>query len=640
VVVLNAFRRPIEIEAGRPATLPFSAIANSESRAQSAEVPATIPQLTLRTRPNYQPGLKGTDMGKFATNSNFDGALHRARTDRRNFLVRSLALGLTPVALLGGGLQSASASGGVNRSLHRRWQIDSRTLVIADNLIGNWKTLDPAFLYEGAPTAAMFLMYEPLYQLPNPERPDVITPLLAESMPEFSSDGLTATIPIRKGVHFQHTGTEMTAPDWVFSWNRVKYTGFQGSFLASDYWGSVEAEDDYTLRLIMAAPNVALTSVLTALQLGVTDSAAVKALGGTDAPPSSEEDSPEVEANTEVKKTLDQSSVGTGPFTLKRFDPNTEVVLEVDPNYWGEASKLDRVIWRNVVDPNAQLESVQLGEADIAYQMNIDQLPTVQEDPNLQVLESVSEQFMYLAMNLREDWGGPVATKQVRQALSYAIDYDSINNDLLGGAANRPAVPIPLPLPGTEEVQALAYHQDLARAQELWDASGAGEVTIEIAYASDGIGYGGVNLETLSTKIQADLERIDGLSIQLAPMPNTERSANYRAGEFQMVLAPWSPDYPDVDGFASAFYRTDTAAAKRVGFSDPAIDELLDQGISEPDPVKRAEIYAELQRQVLEEAVYIVLYQPRNLKPASAKVTGVTPHFQYQLHLRNAAKSD
>lgn len=579
-------------------------------------------------------------MGNSNRFSTCNTTLRQARIDRRNFLVKSMALCLSSAALLGGGARSAGASGGTTRALHRRTQIDAKTLVIADNLIGTWKTLDPAFLYEGAPTAAMFLMYEPLYQLPDPERPDVITPLLAEAMPEFSSDGLTATIPVRKDVHFQHTGAEMTAHDWVFSWNRVKHTGFQGSFLAADYWELVQAEDDYTLRLTMSAPNVALTSVLTALQLGVTDSAAVKALGGTDAPPSTEENSPEVEANTEVKKTLDQSSVGTGPFTLKRFDPNTEVVLEVNPDYWGETPKIDKFIWRNVVELNAQLESVQLGEADIAYQMNIDQLPVVQGDANLQVLESVSQQFMYLAMNLRPERGGPVAIKEVRQALSYAIDYDSIINDLLGGAADRPATPIPLPLPGTEEVQDLAYRQDLDRAQELWDASGAGDATIEIAYASDSIGYGGVNLETLSTKIQADLQRIKGLSITLAPMPNTERSANYRAGEFQVVLATWSPDYPDVDGFASAFYRTDTAAAKRVGFSDPAIDELLDQGISEPDPAKRAEIYAELQQQVIEHAVYIVLYQPRNLKPASAKVTGATPHFLYQLHLRNAAKTD
>ena len=133
----------------------------------------------------------------------------------------------------------------------------------------------------------------------------------------------------------------------------------------------------------------------------------------------------------------------------------------------------------------------------------------------------------------------------------------------------------------------LAYQTDLAKAQELWDASGVGEAEIEFIYDSDTPAQGNVNYESLAAKVKSDLEQINGLTVKLSPMPGTERIALYRAGDFQATISPWTPDYPDVDTYAGPFARTDTAAARRVGYSIPQVDALLDQGLSELDPAKR-----------------------------------------------------
>jgi peptide/nickel transport system substrate-binding protein len=574
--------------------------------------------------------------------SDLVAALNRGELSRRDFLKRASYAGVSASAAAAMLRNGASAAPGSRAPSLARNQIDASTLVIADTTSGGgyWLSLDPGWFFEINPTAAMRAIYDGLYHLPDAANPTDVQPLLAEGMPEFSEDGLTATIKVRQGITFHGTGTEMTAKDWVFSWNRLKNIGAQPSFLGADYWTEVVAVDDYTLQLTLPSPNAALASVLCAVQLTVTDSEAVKALGGTDATPSAEEDSPEVQANADARDQISQSSVGTGPFMVTQWDVNSEVIVERNPDYWGEAPAVERIIWRNIVEANAQLQAVQTGEADIAYALNLESLPSVREDETLQLLEGVGLQIQYIAFNLREERGGPLANVDVRQALAAAIDYDGILEGILGGGAQRPAAPVPLPLTGSEEVLPNAYTEDLARAQELWDASGVGEQEIEITYDSDGPGVGGVNLETLATKIKADLERINGCTIALAPMPGVERVTAYRNQEFQATISPWAPDYPDVDTFATPFGQTDTGAAGRVGFSDPEVDDLLRQGISEQDPAARTEIYVQIQQKLIDAAPYIVLFQPNEQKVARSVVQGVTTHPVYMMELRNASKTE
>ncbi|MDQ2682126.1 MAG: ABC transporter substrate-binding protein, partial [Chloroflexota bacterium] len=365
-------------------------------------------------------------------------------------------------------------------------------------------------------------------------------------------------------------------------------------------------------------------------------------LGGTDAEPTGEDPatSPEVAANEAARDAITNESCGTGPFKMSSWDRDSEIVIEVNPNYWGEAPKVERIIWRNVNEASAQVQLVQTAEADIAYALPVDLVETVQADTNLQLLEGNTLALQYIGLNVREEQGGPLAIKEVRQAIAQAIDYDGIINGIMGGAAVRPATAIPLPLTGTEAVLDKSYKLDLAAAQALWDGAGVGEAEIVMTYDSDSPAQGGASLETIAVKLKSDLEQINGLTIQLAPMPGAERIAAYRAGDFQMTLSPWTPDYPDVDSYAGPFARTDTAAAGRVGYSDPEVDALLDQGLSELDPTAREAIYVQIQEKMIDACAFIVLYQPVDRKAARAVVQGATTHPVYQIQLRNVSKTE
>lgn len=575
--------------------------------------------------------------------------LQEEELSRRALLIRAGAAGVTATALTTFLADRTLAAPASHTSRFTAYEIDSKTLVIADTLSGgDWLTLDPAWFYEINPTMAMYVIYESLYHSPDGSDPTNIQPMLADGMPVLSDDLLTATVKLKEGIKFQNTGNEMTADDVIFSFNRLAATQFQPSFLATDYWTDIKKIDDYTIEFTLAAPNSGLAAVLSSTPLAITDSKQVMEFGGTTDKPTYAEDATtdqiaadtSIAANRDAQQLIDATSVGTGPYKVDQWDVNNSVILVANPDYWGEPPKFDQIIFTNVTDANAQLQAVQTGDADIAYSLNPDNASAVESDANLQLIEGPTLAIQYLAMNTDPERGGPLANPQARQAIASAIDYDSILNDILLGAGVRPALPIPLPLFGSEAVQDKAYTYDLAKAQELWDASGVGEQEIEITYDSDSVGEGGVNLETLATAIKSSLEGINGLTVKLAPMPGTERIGNYRNRDFQATISPWTPDYPDVDTYATPFFRTDTAAAKRVGYSNPEVDKLLDQGLQETDPAKREEIYAKIQELVLPDIPYAVLYQPIDRKPASAKVQDVTVHPVYILNLRNGSKTE
>lgn len=580
-----------------------------------------------------------------AVNARFN----QAELNRREFLMKAGAAGVSATALSTYLTGKAIAAPGASTPRYHVEMADTRTLVVTDALSGAyWLGLDPAWYYEINPTMAMFAIYDQLYAGFDGSNPTKIEPLLAEGMPELSEDLLTATIRLKQGIKFQNTGNEMTADDVVFSFQRLAATYAQSSFLATDYWTEVRKVDDHTIELVLPAPNAGLAAILSSIPLSITDSKQVIEFGGTTERPDFTDETTDEEkasnssilANRDAQNLINQTSVGTGPFKIDQWDTNSSVILVANPDYWGEPPQIDQIIFTNIVEANAQLQAVEIGDADIAYSLNPDNIAAVESNPDLQILQERSLSIQYLAMNLNEEFGGPVANRLVRQAFAHAIDYDSILNDILLGGAVRPALPIPLPLAGSEAILEQAYTYDLEKAQALWDESGVGEREIELTYDSDSPGEGGVNLETLATAVKANLEGINGVTIRLSPLPGNERIGLFRAGEFQTTISPWSPDYPDADTFATPFFQTGTAAAARVSYSNPEVDALLRQGLEETDPAARDQIYMQIQELVLPDIPYIVLYQPVYRKPARVNVQGVTVHPIYMLNLRDASKTE
>jgi peptide/nickel transport system substrate-binding protein len=228
-------------------------------------------------------------------------------------------------------------------------------------------------------------------------------------MPAVSEDGLTATIKIRPGVKFHNTGNEMTADDWVWSWNRLKNLLGNPSFLVTDFIESFSAVDSTTIEIKLLSPNAALAAILTSLPFAVTDSKAAQENGGV-----AEEGADQRDKLTDW---LNQgNSIGTGPYRLAQWDVANEIILESNADYWDDAAAFDRIIFRNVADSSTRLQLLETGEADFAFSVDPDQMQQVLDNPGLQLIEGPSLAYEYLALNVTEEVGGPLASKEARQA--------------------------------------------------------------------------------------------------------------------------------------------------------------------------------------------------------------------------------
>lgn len=468
------------------------------------------------------------------------------------------------------------------------------------------RTLDPERQYELTPPMIMHAVYENLVTFEGTDYTKVV-PLLATGW-DISDDGLTYTFKLRPNVKF-HTGNTMTAEDVRFSFERLRNLKDNPSWLM-DTVDHIKAVDDQTVDIVLKEPNAAFLSMLVSPNFAIVDSKAVTAHGG----------SAEPGADTADKATdwLDQNSAGTGPFILKGWTRGVEVVLERNPDYWREPAKLSKIIIKDVTDPATQRMMVAGGDIDVAQNLDIDLIEAYKAEGG-RVIEGNTMDMIYLAMTTSPEISEPLSHKEVRQAVAYALDYDGIINELMRGVAIRLPTVIPVGLLGTDPN--LGYPHDVEKAKALLKQAGyENGFTVKMVYPTRTFA-GGLAAETLAAKIQSDLAAV-GITVDLEPREPVAHLADYRAGKLAMTISPWTPDFLDPHGWAIPFAVKGESAAKRVHYDNPKAGELAIEAGKATDLAKRARMYLDLQKILLDDAAFIGLIQPKVLIAVGPTVKG------------------
>lgn len=489
------------------------------------------------------------------------------------------------------------------------------------------RTLDPHRQYEIAPPMIMRAAYETLVTLGD-KGADItkVEPLLAESW-EISEDGKTYTFHLRKGVKF-HTGNEMTAADVVFSYQRLGNLKDNPAWLFSDHVASVKALDDYTVQFELKEPNAAFLAILVSPNFAVVDSKAVKEHGGSDAADADQTD--------KATDWLDQNSAGTGPYILKEWKRGESVTLVRNENYWRAPAPFERIVIQEFPDDAARLQAIEAGDIDIARGLDVDLIKHFKESGRGQVIEGVTLDMAYLAMTTSAEVSKELADKRVRQAIQAAIDYDGIINDLMRGNAVQLPTIIPLGLLGTDAT--LAPKRDLEKARSLMKEAGyENGFTVKMVYPADYKLVNAILAETLAVKLQADLAEI-GIKLELEPRETTQWRSAYRGGELAITIADWTPDFLDPHGWAPAFGVPGAAAAKRVHYNNPEAGKLATNAALITDPSKRADLYLQFQRIILDDAPFVGLIQPKVQIAVGPTVQGVIYNPVYFIDLYYVTK--
>jgi peptide/nickel transport system substrate-binding protein len=503
------------------------------------------------------------------------------------------ALGLAAVLLVAAGPAQA--------------QSRQETLIIARN-IDDYVTNDVHRTYEYTSQILDTATYDTLVTVDAPDFTK-IQPRLATSW-TVSADGTVYTFKLRPGVKFT-SGNPVTANDVRFSLRRLKNLKDNPAFFM-DPVKDVQVVDDLTVKITIGAPDASFLAALAAVPCGVADSKTVMAKGGTDADDAKDKD--------KATEWLNNQSEGSGPYKLVAFTKNVEAVLERNPNYWGKKPYFAKVIFKHVPNGTTQREMVERGEADVAHDFDVDIVAKITQGPKIKILEGLSMNQVYMGVTNSAEQSKELSDKRVRQAVSYAIDYDGVMK-LVNGAGERPSTMIPLGLIGGDK--SLARKRDVAKAKQLLTEAGyPNGVALKLSYWNAPLL--GVSPEPLAAKLQADLAQA-GIKVTLDPGERSVVLAAYRAGKIQLMLASWSPDYLDPDPYADAFYGAGPVP-KRVHYSNPKVTEIIALAKKEQDPKKRQAHYMEMNTIVLDDVPEIMLIQPKNFVGLNPSIKGYEIH--------------
>lgn len=520
-----------------------------------------------------------------------------ARTTRIAHTTRIARLALGALAALV--LTSACGGGGSDERDERASAASSGgTLRIP---IINDPILDPVI----APDIGSVMVNKVIF--PGLVRPDEDlrpTPDLALSW-STSDDGLSTTFKLRPGVTW-HDGKPFTAEDVKFTFDQILDLS-SGSRLRSDFaaLSGVVVDDSLTVTFRFKAPFAPFLTLL-GYNAGILPKHLLQGKP--------------LSASTDFNR---RHPVGTGPFKVENITPGASITMVRNPTYYGDAPRLDRIVFKVVPDLNAQVAQLRARELDIIT-LEPANLASVQGVRGVDVLQVPVVQHYYVGFNVaRPHFRSP----QLRRALAMSVNRDAIIKGVLRGYGDlaRGTIPVALKDYFSDSVAPLPFNPDSATALfaaagwhrgadgMLRDASGA-PFKFELL-----LDKGNPTREQTALAVQQDLRKA-GIDVTLRTM---EFAALVRdrilPGNFDAILTWWTTP-PDPDQYA--FYHTGQDN-NNIHWSNHRADSLLALGRSTLDTAARRNVYREFQSLETSDPPVLVLFYPREIQAVSSRLQGL-----------------
>ncbi|WP_298492177.1 ABC transporter substrate-binding protein [uncultured Maritimibacter sp.] len=480
------------------------------------------------------------------------------------------------------------------------------------------KSLDPAAVTAVNDFRILVNIYEGLVQY-APGTLEV-EPGLAESW-EVSDDGTEYTFKLREGVMF-HDGTPFNADAVKFNFDRMLNEDHPfhntGPFPLAFFFSSVastEVVDDLTVKFTLNEPYAPFLSNL-AYPTGLIVSPAAVEANGAD---------------------FGRNPVGTGPFKFAEWRSNEAVVIEKNPDYYGEAAGTDAVVFRPITDANTRVAEMLSGGIDMMVEVPPTALSEFRGE-GYSVVEQAGPHVWFLILNAKE---GPFADKLVRQAANYAINKEAIVNDVLEGTAEVAAGPTPPAFAWAYDESLEPYPYDPEKAKELLAEAGAEGAELTF-YVTEG-GSGMLDPIPMGTAIQANLNAV-GFDVKIETyewntfLGEVNPGLEGKADMAEMAWMTNDPDtlpylalrtdaWPDQGGFNSGYY------------SNPEVDELLEKARVATSQDERATLYKEMQAIVQDDAPWVFVANWKQNAVTTDRVENFTLEPSFLLDLSGVVKN-
>ena len=441
---------------------------------------------------------------------------------------------------------------------------------------------------------------------------------LAESW-DIADGGKTITFHLRKGVKF-HSVKDFTptrdfnADDVLFSFNRqwkadhpyAKVSGGKYDYFNDmdmpDLLETIEKKDDLTVVMKLKSANVAILANL------AMDFAAIGSAEYADAL-----------LKKGTPEQFDQVPVGTGPFSFVAYQKDSVIRYKANKDYYGEKPLVDDLVYAITPDATARYAKLKAGECHVnAYPRPAD-LAEMKKDATLKVIDMSGLNIAFWAFNVTKP---PMDKKDVRQALSMAIDRDAILRDVYLGAGEKAKTLIPRTMWSYNDA-IVDYPFDPAKAKDMLKAAGvAAPLEIDLWYQPVQRPYN-PNGKRIGEMMQADLAKV-GVNAKLVTFEWGEYRKRAQGGEHMTAQLGWTGDNGDPDNF---FFLDGCMDGKPASNNIPKwcnaeFNDLLVKARVIPDQAGRAKLYERMQVIEHEEAPELLIAHSTVSEAMRAGVTG------------------
>ena len=449
-------------------------------------------------------------------------------------------------------------------------------------------SLDPPYSGDTASTAITALVFNNLVKY----TPDLkILPDLASS---WAVQGTQWTFKLRRSVRF-HDGTPLDAAGVKAHFDRI--LGPEKPLRAyqwTPFLESVQVVDDSTVRFVTKFPDPGFLARLANASGAIESPTAFKKYG----------------------KDLARHPIGTGPFKFDEWVQDEHITVSRNENYWGDKAYLDQVIVRPVADDSARAIALISGNVQLAIRIPPEQVSRVSSDPRLQVQIREVVGTLFLGMNVLKK---PFTDLRVRQALNYAVDKQSIAQNLYQGMAEISNQIVPRGAAGYASAPEFPYNP--TKAKRLLAEAGYPNGFTSTMLVTSGAYVKDVELEQA---VQQQLAAV-GVNVQLQTAEWTRYLQLLRMPPTSSPLEMWLDSWFALDAgqiiqnrFGCQSFRP--AGANTAGFCNEDLDGLLTQAQRTLDDTTRNDLLSKAQNIVAQQAPAVWLVQLKEAAGMSKKL--------------------